>query len=260
LFEEQYSGVGAFERYQLFNGTVYVASTISIPQIGHRYVLHVRLRNEEYASDPQLVTHPGTVDSIFYAYTSFLNRVKNVQEDGFIISFASTVPPGAGRYFQWRLKGTFSVAANFARGPDRCWATEREDIPILSDFEHGNRYDGVFAKYVPITFDRFNDRYRIEIRQYEVTREVWEFTEAIRFQLTNANSIFQPPFYTPKGNINATSGANSVIGVFTASRDTGKVIYIRRVDVPRPLYGGPLQADCRVVYPGSVVVQPPYWM
>ena len=260
LFEQRFNGANAPWRYLEFNGTTYLANAIVNPKPGHRYKLHVKVGSEEYESLTQLVREPGTVDSIYFTYTTGFSRKKNVEEDGFRLLFDATVPAGADRYFQWRMFGTFSVVADPMAGPERCWATEREDVPILSSRAHGASYAGMSGGYIPITFDRFNDRYRVEIRQYEVSRDVWEFTEALRFQLKNASSIFQPPFAVPQGNIFPLNGKGGVIGVFTASIDTRRVIYINRSDVPRKVYGEPVPANCLKVYPGSLAVRPPYWM
>lgn len=250
----------SFYEYQAFNGTIYSYSGAVTPKAGHHYVLHVIVDSNEFVSLPQEVREPGSIDNIYFTYTSGFNRDKGVEEDGLNILFDATVPSGEDRHFQWRMFGTFSVLADPAAGPERCWVTEREDAPLLSSSAFATRYAGLTARYVPITFDRFNDRYRVEIRQYEISREVWEFTEALRFQLKNGSSLFQPPFFVRKGNVISLNGQANVIGIFTASIDVSRAIYIKRSDLPRELYGQPLPANCLRVYPGSVAYPPPFWM
>lgn len=249
----------SFDAYQTFNGTIYGVYNNVTPLAGHQYVLHVRIGPDEYVSAPQRVEEPGTVDRIYYDYTTGFNPSTDLEEDVLIIRFDATVPPGDERFFRWRMYGTFSVPGNPAAGPSRCWVTEREELPILSSKAFGNRYAGMTARQVPVTYDRFNDQYRVEIRQYEVSREVWEFTEAMRFQLKNASSLFQPPFFLPEGNITAVNGQKSVLGIFSACIESRKVTTIRRSDLPREVYGQPINGSCISAYPGSLPYPPPFW-
>jgi hypothetical protein len=249
----------SFDAYQAFNGTIYGVYENVAPLSGHQYVLHVRVGADEYVSAPQRVEEPGTVDRIYYDFTSGFNPSTELEEDALIIRFDASVPAGEERFFQWRMYGTFSVPGNPAAGPSRCWVTEREEFPILSSKAYGNRYAGMTARHVPITYDRFNDQYRVEIRQYEVTREVWEFAEAMRFQLKNASSLFQPPFFIPEGNIAAVNGQKSVLGIFSAALDARRYIVIRRSDLPRKVYGQPIDGSCLQVYPGSLPYPPSFW-
>lgn len=249
----------SFEAYQTFNGTIYVASGSAKPQANHQYILHVKIGLDEFLSTPQRVQEPGSVDSIYFTTTTGRHPTTDLEEDVLIVRFDASVHAMEERYYLWRMYGTYSVPAEPQAGPARCWVTEREDAPILSSDAFSGRFAGMTAKELPVRYDRFNDKYRVEIRQYEVSREVWKFMNAIRFQLKNASSIFQPPLSTGTGNVMALNDGTPVIGVFFAALDTSRVLYINPSDLPHEVFGSPIQGNCLQVYPGSLPYPPPFW-
>ena len=101
-------------------------------------------------------------------------------------------------------------------------------------------------------------KYRVEVEQMEVSQPVFEFLEGIRDQVDNASSIFQPPFFELKGNIQVTGGNGKVVGIFSAAAVARKSIYILRRDVPHDLPESIL-GNCRTLVPNSSNQPPPFW-
>ena len=82
----------------------------------------------------------------------------------------------------------------------------------------------ILIAYIKANKFTFNVKYRVEVEQMEVSQPVFEFLEGIRDQVDNASSIFQPPFFELKGNIQVTGGNGKVVGIFSAAAVARKSI------------------------------------
>ena len=142
-----------------------------------------------------------------------------------------------------------------------CWASERETAPVLLDpkFVGGTTISHVRVHYIPINNFTFHDRYRVEITQLELSQDAYDFYAAVRKQIENAASLFQPPFFELRGNIQPVSNAPRVVGIFSAAAVTRKYIYIYRSDVPYDLISESIAGDCRSAALNSTNQKPSFW-
>jgi hypothetical protein len=254
---------GTFEQGLLFNGTAYIASKVVKPQVNHKYVLHVRTSGGvEFTSAPQLILPAGSVDSIYYEFVSSFNRTRNVPEDGINVYFNATLPSDGERLVQWQVNGTYEARTNpSCPCASLCYVYEREDYPLVSSPQiiKTDKVARVFATYIPINGTTFTSRYRVEVVQLAIDPATHEFMSAIRQQMLNSSSLFQPPYFVGKGNMSSLSNQHAVIGVFTAAREARTFIYIKRSDIPFKIRDAQLNADCLNAFPGSTRLPPPFW-
>jgi len=251
----------------------YVTNTL-VGAVGRSYSLLGQLPGgTTFTSGPEYMAAAGSIDSLFFEYTSARNGKTGEQEPGFNVYVNSTAAPGSSLRFRWKFRGTYVYFTDPSLiqipGPlpcaagcvcCTCYATEHEPAPIVTDTRvvgelNVNR---TLISYVPINGLTFNDHYRVDVQQMEVSQSVYDFYFAVERQINNASNLFQPPFFELKGNV-SSGGPVKIQGVFSAAAISTKHIYIYRTDVPFLLYSQPLAADCRAVVPHATIIAPPYW-
>lgn len=235
-------------------------------------------------STRQQLVDAGSVDSIYYEFTTRINSRTGLSENGFNVFIDSSLNPSSSRRMKWSFFGTYTVTTNPAAFliPSNCgdppcpliplpcsddclccvcWYTTFEKSPIIStpSILGGSQLDYVFMQFIPINDQTFFDQYRVEIRQMELSKDVFEFYEAIKNQEVNGNSVFQPPFFKIDGNMSVDSGPEKIIGSFAASTVAKRHIYIPRNAVPYKLSNEILPGDCRGVAANATLTMPSYW-
>jgi hypothetical protein len=246
--------------------------------IGRTYQLKITLPDgTELESSPELMRASGKVDSIYFEYVTAENKGTGIEESGFNIYVNATLAPESKGRIRWIYDGTYKIFTNPAAiivgNPPApiacsvgclcciCYVSEREGVPILanSNYAGADQLAKVLIKYLPINNYTFNEKYRVEVRQLELSQEVFDFYSAIKGQTQNASSLFQPPFFELKGNVHFVSSSDRVVGVFSAAAVDSRHIYIYRGDVPYEMFYNEIQGDCRAVVPNSVITEPAFW-
>lgn len=256
--------VELFPAGEAYNGSRYQAfDTIDLVE-GHRYQLQVTLPDfKRFESTPQRVQASGQVDSIYFEFVEGFNPSLNREEDGFNVYIDSTLPAGGENYTRWQVNGTYLIRTEIGECGScvsMCWISEREALPLVSStrFSSGQSAKRTFVKYIPINYSTFNDRYRVEVVQHAISRDAWEFYDALRYQLENAASLFQPAFSSLKGNVYSVKAGVPVIGIFTATLPARNAIFITGKDIPYKVRGVQQTGDCRNL-PNSTAEKPPFW-
>jgi hypothetical protein len=246
------------------NGTLYQSMDTLNLEVGHRYQLHVSLGSRVFESTPQQVSEPGVVDSVYFEFVEGYNPATDREEDGFNVYMDSSMPSLGENYVRWEMNGTHLLRTI---PPETCgdcfsicWVSDKEDLPLISRSRHtsGSKLLRTFVKYIPINYTTFNDRYHVEVVQHIISRDAWEFYDALRYQLENTASLFQPAFSALKGNINAVGPQAPVIGIFTATQSARKSLFIKATDIPYKVRGVTPGGDCRS-FPNSTGEMPPFW-
>lgn len=261
----------------------YVTQTLQ-GVVGRSYQLQVIVEGATFQSTPERMAPAGAIDSIYFEYTTTVNKDKNIEEDGFNIYLNGSVDPSSSRRLRWKYNGTYNIFTNPAAitvtipcaAPPcpvvplacsagceccSCYVYERESSPLVSNPTSlgSEQFNRVFVHYIPINSMTFNQKYRVEITQMELSQEVFDFYSAVRKQIENASSLFQPPFFELKGNVKAVNSNQSVVGVFSAAALTKKHIYIYRSDIPYAFMPSEIIGDCRAVAEHSFIEVPPFW-
>jgi hypothetical protein len=261
----------------------YVTNTLQ-GATGRTYQLFVTIGGHQYRSSLQRMLPPGQIDDITFEFTSKVNSSTGLTEDGFNVFVNSTVGSSSSHRLRYKVLGTYKVTTNpeliqirtdCASPPCPtqslpcatnceccvCWVSERENSPKLlnPEFVGGNTITRIPVHYIPINNYTFNERYRVEVSQMELSQDAYDFYAAVRKQIENASSIFQPPFFELKGNVEPINQGPGVVGIFSAAAITKRYIYIYRSDVPYDMVSEAIAADCRAVAPNSSNQIPPFW-
>lgn len=263
------------------HGNYFTDSATMQGVIGRTYVLRVELNAlASYESTPQKMMPSGSIDSIHYKLVEGTNNA-GVSEYGLNIYVDAQASAGSSLRMRWVFNGTYQVNTDPSlvgvTDPDTgvftplacsagceccyCFVSEREEYPIVIDnrFLGSTELTGVFMKYIPINNYTFNQKYKVQITQMEVSQDVYDFYKGIKGQIENANSLFQPPFFELKGNVRSTNSDELVIGVFSAVATVKKSTYILRSDLGIGMIYSVIPGDCRAVAPNSSITPPPDW-
>lgn len=251
----------------------YVTNTLQ-GVVGRSYTLLGQLPGgTTFSSSTEYMAPAGTIDSLFFEFTTRRNSYTGADEHGFNVYVNATAAPGSSLRLRWKFRGTFVYITDPSLitipGPlpcatgcvcCTCYATQRERGPVVTDLRVIGDTDigRTFVQYVPINGYTFNDRYRVDVEQMEVSQPVYDFYFALAKQINNASNIFQPPFFELKGNVSSV-GPVKIQGVFSAAAVTTKHIYIFKSDIPYRVYSDRVAADCRAIYAGATITKPPYF-
>ncbi len=254
---------------------------------------------QSYSSTPEYLAPPGTIDSLYFEFKygeSIVNGLP-VPADGFNI-YVNAKGNSTQSIMRWNWQGTFKVFAHpeltygalimprpynplpcsgyvcidpnllkcFAVRPVRpcecciCYVKEYQDVPFLSDnLFGGNTFEKYQIAFIPFTARNFYEKYYLQVQQFTLNTNTYQFWKLVKSQITGSTNLFQPPIAVIKGNIVSTSGSTSALGIFSACGVAQKKIWIYRNDVPYTFSDPLIRDDCHVVDPSSTSQIPPFW-
>jgi hypothetical protein len=143
----------------------------------------------------------------------------------------------------------------------KCWVTEYNQTPLLSNLRDGNNGKITSQPIVFIDANRrtFYRKYRLEVQQLSVSPSVYDFWNRVRMQKTASSDLFQTTPASTGTNITASDG-QVVYGYFAAAAMKTSSIVINRSDVPFNVgITDTLKMDCRQAYKFSSNQKPPFW-
>lgn len=211
-------------------------------EIGSFYVLEIKTtENKIYRSIPQTVLPTPPIDSIFLDFKVLPSLDPVVPASGVEVSASWTDPVEEENFYFWRINGIYRIHT-----PDRsfegfccpydpldggstiCWIVEKNVLGNKLAFSD-QRVNGQSITFpVGLIKDdglRFGDRilspddklYHVEVEQYGIPKEAFEFNEKVATLGEINGEIFDPPPLSVRGNIfNITDPEEVVIGYFGA--------------------------------------------
>lgn len=242
--------------------------------VGREYTLHVQLSNgKKYVSAPEKILPAAPIKNLSYEYKTSTkvqvngsgNRVE-LKTAKFDINLSAEDPAEPGNYYRWDSRGTFEY---FTRPPEalpwpsQCWYhIGRIDGKVT--VQDDALFNGKSFKQmvVSVPFDR-PTKYKVEVRQFSITRQAYNYWRLFENQQTSVGSMFDPPPAKIRGNMrNVNDPKEEVLGFFGASDVKEKYIVINRtLHVPQPgpptyIPSGGIDSNCLVFIPGGTTVRP----
>jgi len=176
------------------------------------------------------------------------------------------------QYYYWQIVPTFIWDATRARSDDvyRCYVryeTKFQDIFIHSEKDGGYEKD---LAWLPVS-RRMRERYSLEINQFNIGVDSYNYWEQIKIQKENVGSIFDSPPSSITGNLyNVNNSKDIVLGFFGVYESSQQRIFFDLEDLPfnfnysdecaRIFRGEPRECfDCLLYTPGVATNQKPIW-
>lgn len=239
-------------------------------QVGRTYTLSIGLPNGEiYESKPEKMEAVPAADQL---YTEFTENGSGEQRVGYNIFIDTKDPKGIPNYYRWQTYGYRMRQSRGVLNPlsgimenRQCWQFfKRDDIDVETDIDFdGNNIQKRWMIYSPAYA---NAPQLIEVSQFSLSREVYQFWRRMNDQLTRTGSIFDPLPAPVEGNIYLKSNPNKLaLGYFGASAVSRKRLVVndateaqrQRIEVSSQPFiptGG-----CTIVFPGTTPFKPSGW-
>lgn len=234
----------AGNNYHLINAGngFYTAAPLNIVSTKN-YRLHIFTADgNEYASDfvPVKITPP--VDSISWKFdsTKGVDIYVSSHDDAnntlyYLFNYTET----------WQHKPTYTSGLIYENGiirerkPDEqitnCWTVASSSSINISSTAQLSA-DVVYEEHlvnIPYSSEKLSIVYSIQVKEYALTKEAFEFWTNLKNNTENLGTIFDPQPFADYGNIHCLNNPNlPVIGFISASSEEEKRIYIYNTDLP----------------------------
>jgi hypothetical protein len=137
-------------------------------------------------------------------------------------------------YYFWQAVPTYVWEATRTNNPEIqiCWIrseTRFQDIYIQEEVDGGYTKD---LMWIPATRD-MQIRYALELNQFNISRETYDFWNRIKKQKENVGSIFDTPPSSIEGNLaNVNNSKDIVLGYFGVYSVSTERVYLDLTDLP----------------------------
>ena len=252
-------------------------------EIGNTYTLEIITKDgNTYRSAPQTMQATPPLDSLQVRFVELPSLDPVVVPSGVEVIASWQDPAGEENYYSWSINGIYRINTSEANLPGACCIFDPRDNQARDCWIHEHDVDGNEIAFSDIQADgqfitkkvgfieddglRFassgvpaNKQYYIEVIQFAIPKEAFEFNERIKTLEEIDGEIFDPPPLSIRGNIyNINDPGEIVIGYFGAYSVQKKDIFIPanllefRQRFPRPC------GDCRVLGGAQTEIPGPY--
>jgi hypothetical protein len=209
--------------------------------IGRSYKLHVEVMkyvktkivvDVVIESLPMEMLPVPEIDSLYY------EKVEIKEEDGFKtdgegcqVLLNTSDPDDKCRFYRWDYLETWKIdAPRYQRAINReCWVENNSEDIITRTVEglNENRIDRMKIRFISNETDRLSSRYRIEVNQYSVTEDEYNYWSDLEKLTEQSGSIYDIIPSSISGNIYCPEDpGRKVLGYFSASAVKSETIYI----------------------------------
>ncbi len=219
----------------------YESAFLTLPANRSYYLRITTRQRREYASEPVFVQQTPAYD----------NLVAQVQPDGVQVLLSTHDNENKIQYYRWEYDETWEFTSAFdskyrySRALNRvvprqddiyhCWRTETAStVKTFSTI----RLTEARVRDYRLRFLRSNDirlryLYSINVRQYAMLPEEFNYWEAVRKNTDNLGTLFDPLPSQIQGNVHSLNKPEEpVLGYVGASTVTEQRIFVRRQDLP----------------------------
>ncbi|MFN8357248.1 MAG: DUF4249 domain-containing protein [Spirosomataceae bacterium] len=226
---------GATATLYSVGGGLYATQTTSLRgQVGRSYSLKVQLPDGTiYVSKPEKLSAAPPIDQITYKFADIPNEYNlandPISPDGFRIYIDFKDPANVTNYYRWTAYGlsrrtSTGVRCPYTCGdPKGCWCNTscyvRKDdnsVNLLSDaLIDGQTIKGQYVYFAPLYATGLQT---IEVAQYSLTREAYQFLKKYQEQQSRTGSLFDPVPAPLEGNVyNEANPSQLALGYFSAA-------------------------------------------
>ena len=224
---------GNEETLQEGNNGIYTSSEDGIRGIaGVSYQLEIQTQGNNYLSE--WVTMPDSVpiQSINKEYNERI-LANDMVTEGFEILVNNN--GGGTGYYRWTWEETwrFSLPGYDTIINQICWQSNRSNNLLIGSSSQVQGINNAFIRNVTLDDGRLLDRYSIQVNQYTITEDAYNYWLNIANLNQNTGTLFDPLPYEIQGNItNIEDPEERVVGFFEASGVSSERIFISNEELP----------------------------
>jgi hypothetical protein len=199
--------------------------------VGRTYTLDIEIPNgKKYRSQPELLQAMAPIDSI---YSEFVDASTG-KEEGFYVYLNTNDPGNATNYYRWHYTNySYRKFCNSPEEPQRQCCTPCWDIfpckncfILASDALANGKTITKLLTIVPYSLSII---YYLDVEQYSLSKNAYEFWKQMGAQSRSAGTSFDPAPAPLKGNMfNVNDQKEEVLGFFGASAYQLKGIGVKR--------------------------------
>ncbi|MGV3541177.1 MAG: DUF4249 domain-containing protein [Rufibacter sp.] len=251
-------------------------------RVGGEYTLTVTLKDGRvYQSKTEVMPAVPAIEGaeVVYEEKTVLNSDNlEVPDNRYHVLLSTQDPAEQRNFYRWDWTGVYEVSTQpweyVERDPrtgkivprpksccTTCWVKDSVNAIQVTDDRlfNGNMVRGQRVASIPVTAQTFNIRYRVELRQYSLTEDAFEYWRVLGIQTAKTGSVLDPPPANPRGNIfNVNNPDEQVMGFFGASAVARKILNLRREDLASPPPVFDYDDDCRILK-NSTTLRPSFW-
>ncbi len=231
------------DSFDLAEGPDGTYTRMSLPATtAHSYRLHINTAsNSEYVSDWEPFRATPPIDSVYWTLDDGIVNIRVDTHD----------PRNETSYYMWRFSETWAYRSAYqstvtflngqvSQRPRNefiydCWRTApstsllvSSSTKLTSDF-----ISGFIVNPVPITDERFEILYSIEVEQFALTKGAYDYWAELKKNTENIGTIFGPqPSQLPTNMHSVKNPEEQVIGFFSGCSHPKVRFWIAQQDLP----------------------------
>ena len=219
----------------------YVAAALNLDN-SRMYRLRIKTtNNKEYLSDLVPVSNTPPIDSIGF----------KVQNQGLQVYANTHNPVNNSRYYRWDYSETWKFHSKYQSVYEvsngalvvrpyneqvyYCFASDRSDNIILGSSADLSQ-DVIFQQpitFVSATSEKLENKYSIQLKQYALTKDAFNFWTSLKKNTEQLGSIFDAQPSQISGNIHClTNPTEPVIGYISVTNVQSKRVFLTNNQLP----------------------------
>lgn len=204
----------------------------------------------EYESTPVLMNPKPEIKNVYWEEEIETVFVDNevIDENGINIFVDGTDPQNIAEYYKWEISETWEVLMpnaitaldfygmpyeTYVIVPDEkkyCWVTQNTQAILIKSV--ANQSDSNVEKFMVQRIrpgeDKLFIRYSIEVKQYTLNKEMYNFWNSLKEINQDAGSLYDNVPVSIFGNISCCDNNQKVLGYFNAAEVDTKRIFIEK--------------------------------
>jgi hypothetical protein len=222
---------------------------IVLPIAGRTYQLSIiDAFGSEYESTPVLMEPKPEIKNLYWEESIETVFIDNevVDQNGINIYVDGLDPQNSAEYYKWEISETWEVLMPnaitaldfygmpyeaFVTVPEEkkyCWVTQNSQQILIKSVENQSdtKVDKFMVQRIRPGEDKLFIRYSIEVKQYILDNEMYNFWNNIKEINQDAGSLYDKVPVSIFGNISCCNGDKKVLGYFDVAEVAKKRIFI----------------------------------
>jgi hypothetical protein len=236
------------EQYELYESDagIYTSFSVINPRAGKDYKLQIRTSDgRQYESEFVTMRITPPIDSVTFAF----EEKPSAGLKGMQVYVNSHDPSNNSWYYRWEweehwiFRTPFYSSIFWENGEvvqqeeniNTCWLNGHSDNVYIGTTK--NLSKDIVSKYplhyVTTESDRLSNKYSLNVKQYSLSEESYNYWKELEKSTENLGTLFDPQPSTVQGNIyNINDETEVVLGYFDAASVEEKRVFISRGDLP----------------------------